>query len=157
MRHNDGSFVFGVLASCALSACSAAPLVVYQPAQTPEDSGAAEFKLAHSMLQVTATRDTSSGSKTPGQIVSYDLKSVPVTAAADPKYSIQGASLLRNLGVDTTLTVKTRPDSDLIQQLSVKVSDQRVAIIQSATSLVAAAIPLLAAEGPSAPPAPPPP
>jgi hypothetical protein len=138
--------IFCVLITiCMLSGCSS-PKVYYRPVTTEDPGGAVKFKFAHSVIVFKAETDKS------GNVVSYTTTSVPVSAAADKKYSIVGANMFENWLTDTTLNVTYRENSDLIQQIGVQITDKRTETIKTLASIATTAVGFVGlAEGPNNP------
>ena len=122
-----------VFAICLLSGC-ASPKVYYGLVTASDPDGAVKFKFASSMIVVKANLDSKAN------VVSYDIKSVPVSTAVDQKYYLTGASVWQNWLVDTKLDVVHRDDTDLIQQVGVEVTDQRIETIKTLGAIATAMV-----------------
>jgi hypothetical protein len=126
------------IASVLLVSC-ASPLVKYKPISSQDQEGWAKFRLAESLVKFDYGK-LPSGLANENDIV---IASVPIPHGQN-RYGIGGTRFWENWGVSTTVNVSYRGDSDLIQQVSILVVDQRQQAIQAAGGTIASLGGLLA-------------
>lgn len=107
----------------------AAPLVRYTPVSGPDRGGLTKFQFAESIVKFDFGK-TQAGIKNDDIIIS----SVPIPFG-EKKYGISGTGLWRNWGVVTTVNASFRGDSDLIQQITVDIKDERQQTVQALGSI----------------------
>jgi hypothetical protein len=117
------------LIACLFIAGCASPLVEYVPITGEDKEGLIKFRFAESMIVFNFGK-TSAGIPTEDVTIS----SVPVPHGQQ-KFGIAGTGFWQNWGVATLVNVSFRGDSDLIQQLTVSVSDERQQAIQTLGSV----------------------
>jgi hypothetical protein len=122
-------YIIILLALCALLGGCADPLVYYTPIIKEDNEGLIKFQLAESMINFNFAK-TTAGILTDDIVIS----SVPLPYG-EQKFGIVGTRIWQNWGVETTVSATFRGDTDLIQQLSVSVADQRLQAFQSLASI----------------------
>ena len=116
------------LVASATAGC-ASPVVKYTPVSSADDEGLTKFQLAESMINFSFAKNAAG---TPTGDVAIASVAVPY---GDKKYGIGGTGFWQNWGVVTLVNASFRGDSDLIQQLTVAVTDERVQAIQALGSI----------------------
>jgi hypothetical protein len=137
------------LTGLVLLAACASPRVKYEKITESDTTGAPKFQLSDSVIQFAYPTE-GEGAARKQNTNKFIITSVPI-AAGDALYSINGTSWYQNWGVETTIMVKHRNDTLLLQEVGSTVSDKRAEAIKTLASAAGTGIAMFGAKAIPAP------